>query len=523
MRSVKTIGIVEDEYFFRQALKKYISEYPDAYQVVGEAGNGKAGLEMLLAQQPDIALVDITMPLMNGLEMIDNAIVRGIPTKVIIVTGYGEFGYAKQAIRLNVQDYLLKPLSKEDLIKSLGRVSHQIDSEKMALPVDSNVNRMLADRLAERLIWHGAQDDEARLLIRQLGFPSDGVFITTLIRWAPEEAQKAPVSGDQRDQAYSVARALPALLPADVQHLMCVCEACSVCLVLRLPDTPDAEGAARSILSTLSQSLAGFVPAPLTMAVGAPRRTLDELRDAYQEALTVQRYRLFEKGCTLKYFRSEDAQQAKLLFTQADRTRFSALMRMGNAESVTRFLEEFFSAASINNLSRDALLLGVIEILAAVMEHAALSQMPHTLDILPHLISLNRVDLLHQYVSAIALHALETTASAEAHNAGIIQSVNQYIERNFSDPELRLGTIAEYHYISVQHLCSIYKKQMKSTIGDYIFQVRMNHAKKLLDEGAKNIQILAASCGYDDPNYFARCFRRKFGISPMRYASQVRK
>jgi two-component system response regulator YesN len=67
MRLLKTIGIVEDEYYFRQALKKYISEYPDAYQVVGEAGNGKAGLEMLIAQQPDIALVDITMPLMDGL------------------------------------------------------------------------------------------------------------------------------------------------------------------------------------------------------------------------------------------------------------------------------------------------------------------------------------------------------------------------------------------------------------------------------------------------------------------------
>lgn len=522
MNRVKTISIVEDEYYFRQALKKYISEYPDAYQVVGEAGNGKAGLEMLLAQQPDIALVDITMPLMDGLELIDQAVVRGIPTKVIIVTGYGEFAYAKKAIRLNVRDYLLKPLSKEDLIKSLDRVSHQIDFEKMALPVDSNVNRMLSERLAERLIWHGSEDDEARLLLRQLEFPANGLFIAALIHWAPQEEHDSPAS-DGRDQACSLACALPALISPDVQHLICITEEYGVCLILRLPDVNGAEQKARTILSELSQRLAGLATAPLTMAVGTPRHALSELRDAYREALTVQRYHLFEEGCTLKYFLSEDAQNAKLLFTQADRMRFAALMRMGNSEAVSRFLDEFFRAASSGAPSRDAMLLGVVEILSAVMEHAGFSQMPHTSDVLPRLASLSRTDALQQYIADIALRALEATASAEDQNLSVIQNVNEYIERNFADPKLRLGAIADYHYISVQYLCSIYKKQMKTTIGDYIFQVRMNHAKKLLDEGAENIQILASKCGYDDPNYFARCFRKVFGVSPMRYVSQSKK
>ena len=144
-------------------------------------------------------------------------------------------------------------------------------------------------------------------------------------------------------------------------------------------------------------------------------------------------------------------------------------------------------------------------------------------DVLPHLASLSRVDALHEYAAGIALRALSANASAEDHNAGVVQSVNEYIERNFGDPNLRLGTIADYHYISVQYLCSIYKKQMRMTIGDYIYKVRMNHAKKLLDDGAENIQILAACCGYDDPNYFTRCFRKEFGVSPLRYAAQVKK
>ena len=169
------------------------------------------------------------------------------------------------------------------------------------------------------------------------------------------------------------------------------------------------------------------------------------------------------------------------------------------------------------------MLLGAVEIQSVVMEQTGISQMPHASDVLPYLASLSRIDTLHQYVADITLRTLGDTVNPEDRNASVVQNVNEYIEHNFADPELRLGTIADYHYISVQYLCSIYKKLMRMTIGDYIFRVRMNHAKKLLDIGAENIQILAARCGYDDPNYFTRCFRKEFGISPLRYVAQVKK
>ena len=76
--------------------------------------------------------------------------------------------------------------------------------------------------------------------------------------------------------------------------------------------------------------------------------------------------------------------------------------------------------------------------------------------------------------------------------------------------------------MSVQYLCQIYKKKMNATIGEYIFQVRMDRAKRLLDEGAENITALSARCGYEDPNYFSKCFRKQFGISPLYYAGQRR-
>ena len=123
----KSILIIEDEFYFRQALKKYIAAYSEEFEVCGEARNGQDGLEKLLDMKPDIALVDITMPVMDGITVIKKAKEAHSKTKVIILTGYGEFEYAKKAIQLGVQDYLLKPLQSDELYQSLQyqRGSHQ--------------------------------------------------------------------------------------------------------------------------------------------------------------------------------------------------------------------------------------------------------------------------------------------------------------------------------------------------------------------------------------------------------------
>ena len=119
----KTVLIIEDEFYFRQALKQYLSSHADEFSLCGEARNGEEGLQKIMELKPDIALVDITMPLMDGISLIRKAREAGSKTRMIILTGYGEFDYAKQAIQLGVQDYLLKPLQSDELYQSLSKTA----------------------------------------------------------------------------------------------------------------------------------------------------------------------------------------------------------------------------------------------------------------------------------------------------------------------------------------------------------------------------------------------------------------
>ena len=130
-----TIVVVDDEYYFRQAMKQYLSEWEDEYQCVGESKNGKEGLGLIRKLRPDIVLMDINMPVMSGLDVIqaladENS--GGEPQrKIILLTGYDEFEYARKAVHLGVFDYLLKPIDKQQLKKCLDKASSQIEAERL--------------------------------------------------------------------------------------------------------------------------------------------------------------------------------------------------------------------------------------------------------------------------------------------------------------------------------------------------------------------------------------------------------
>ena len=128
--TTKTVILVDDEFYFRQAMKQYLSEAEKEYRLVGEAKNGKIGLELIRKLRPDIVLMDINMPIMDGLEAVQTLFEEKISSKVILLTGYSEFEYAHKAIRFGVFDYLLKPIDKQDLKKCLNQVVNQIESEK---------------------------------------------------------------------------------------------------------------------------------------------------------------------------------------------------------------------------------------------------------------------------------------------------------------------------------------------------------------------------------------------------------
>jgi two-component system response regulator YesN len=128
------ILIVEDEIRIREGLKKLIQKMCIEHEIVGEAENGKEGLNLIYKIKPNLVITDIRMPVMDGLEMIDEAQKNKCHFKTIILSAYSEFSYAQQAIKLGVTDYLIKPIGVGDLTRVLQSVTTQYELESVSSP-----------------------------------------------------------------------------------------------------------------------------------------------------------------------------------------------------------------------------------------------------------------------------------------------------------------------------------------------------------------------------------------------------
>lgn len=123
--------ICDDEVILRNGLKSWVEKSGLPLKVSGTAGNGPQALELIADQKPFIALMDLNMPGMAGLDVIEEIQNRGIDTRFIIISGHDEFQYARRACHLGVVDYLLKPIDREELVELLKKVLEQIRKEQL--------------------------------------------------------------------------------------------------------------------------------------------------------------------------------------------------------------------------------------------------------------------------------------------------------------------------------------------------------------------------------------------------------
>ena len=160
------IAVIEDERPIREGLVHILNKISPEYQVVGSAENGREGLILLEEQDPDLILLDIQMPDMNGLQMLKEARERGSMTKVVILTAYSDFDYAKKAIALGIENYLLKPVNLTELKNTLSKIKEEIFVEQRGKN-SLSLETVIKDAL------EGEYEEESRLeetLLEKYGF-----------------------------------------------------------------------------------------------------------------------------------------------------------------------------------------------------------------------------------------------------------------------------------------------------------------------------------------------------------------
>lgn len=506
--------IVDDEKLERVLIRNGYQWEQYGFEVIGEADSGAEALEFVKFRQPDIILTDINMPEMDGLELTRQIIKIYPDCRIVIITGYREFEYARQAVKLGVEDFLLKPINVSDIAASMERLKKEIDKENREkleireLRTNSLVDRdVVKESFFQRLVEGRIPEDEAlrRLMMYDcFALPEQSICINIKILRKPENVHSDKI--------------LNLVYRQNWQNVLCFVHYMNNILLFFMGGIiDDIEVKGRFLHKEIYQLFS------LETTVG-----MSDVNYGYD-------------GISASFYQSEDACGASVLLGQNQFISYQTYQKlMSHNEQIGEFDWERLLFAVNNGVHDqvDALISDFSEILRKSgnvnVEYLRLCAM----DLLSKAsVTLNKYGMdINQLMAGKELYqCIQNLATLDGIIIFVRDTVNtitdyhcklkikkenkavkealQYIRTHLYEPGLSLKTIAAHIYANESYLSRVFKKERGISIIAYIMKLRIDESIRLLSTTDMLVYEIAEKIGFREAHYFSICFKKQTGLT----------
>lgn len=522
--------LVDDESVVRDGLKNTIDWQKHGFALAGDYANGREAWDAIEDAKPDLVISDISMPFMDGLEL-TGLIAANYPyIKVLILTGYDEFEYAQQAIRLKVSDFLLKPITAAEIRELLDKVRAEMDQEKQRREdltrLHSQLHQslpLLKERFLERLVAIGLSRPEIEERFAYFGIPAASPPYLALAADIDDFGDRETHFSDAHDAEFLRFAAFN-IFEETVQHredvlLFRTREERMVAVLYGHEDESALSEQAFGIAEEVRHLVNRFLGFTLTIGIGRPCASAEQLPQSYRGALSALDYRfLMGKNRVLGIADLEGEPVAARSPDEGSR-RLAAAVRTGSAAEACAHIEDSVRELKRSRLPIEACFLHMQKLVLTLMDvmqelgiRSGSEALPLWLTDVYKFKTLDEIERwLKEIVSAI------TNAAASSRSRFIREQVGKataYIEANYSSDRLTLQEICRHVLMSTSHFSQMFKQHTGETFIEYLTRVRMDKAKTLLRTTPLKFYEIAGQVGYADPNYFSLLFKKHAGLSP---------
>lgn len=503
--------IVDDEPVIRRGLRETIEWDGLGLEVAGEAADGIEALKLIREIRPEILITDIRMPDMDGLQLIREVRKLDLNIKITILSGYSDYDYLKAAIRLGVDNYLLKPIDNDELVSNLKNAVSEIEKEAVTSLQIRQGTDLLRSNTLRRLVTGHISPEELKEKAGFLHIPLDAgrymCAVCSMNRQIPADSREqfsrdiiADGSGGQR----------MAFMDGDG----------NLALLLVVEDSAD-RNAVRSELEALTDRAAREYEIPLIIGAGRTAENPEQIRDSYLSAKETLEYGAFLKsGGVIWFDEVPETAQAEQIPDRVDYERIKELIRRGEQEKLKEYLEETLDAAvtaagvpyrQIRNLMMH-IAVRTTDCFRTIYGSMNAFREPANFDY-ARLFTLRCYTDMRSWLFQLCDELFAANRTLLGRSTTIVGLAVDYITEHYCEG-ITLRRVAENCHVNTSYLGQIFRKETGSAFTDYVNALRIQEARRLLADPTLKVYEIAERVGFTDYHYFLKIFKKVTGKSP---------
>ncbi|KRE98478.1 AraC family transcriptional regulator [Paenibacillus sp. Soil766] len=526
--------LADDEPIIIKGLKKLIPWEELGIAIIGEAMTGRSLMEQIVLKQPDLVITDISMPDGSGIDVIKEVQKQQLRTKIIFISAYQEFSYAKDALAFGAVDYLVKPIEKSLLLEAVGKAMTQLQeankdqSSKGKLAVyEQKDKKTQLEELFDRLTQGDIRWEEAQRKLQSLNTHFPGACFSVLYvelahvqlqdgRWGEHE---------KRLLVFAVSNLVDELIQLYGSGLV-IQKGENLCVIVNHMRVEDDM---QRLASEMRDKLLFYLKIHLTICIGLPVISLQDIRESYMSAIETMNYSYFEKeGTILSWSQNERHSGSDHVLADAKQAVIKAVIAK-DKQQVQELLGSFFEHATVGaNGRKESAVLIVYAMLTDLMEEMSAVGIDlkvsaeQRIDWQQRMHQFYRYRDLTDFITVTILEILEQVSTAGgSREAQQIKIVKEYIEEHYSE-NITLESMASQVFMNPYYFSSFFKKHTQENFKQYVTNIRMKNAVRLLLQTDLLVYEIAEKVGYQNPRQFSDMFKKSYGKLPHEYKSQIK-
>ena len=520
------VFLVEDEIITREGIRDNVNWAAAGFEFCGEASDGEMALPLIEEAKPDVLITDIKMPFMDGLQL-SKIVHDHMPwVKIIILSGHNEFEYAQSAVKLGVTEYLLKPVSAEDLHRTLSGLYTTLEKDAQRREALKSLQEKALDNLVLnrrrfllKLVMGGVSSSDAIEQSAQMGLDILARYYLVIIIRIELCQDSRPYDYVEYKQVETLVSGFAANNPdilltrKDPEELVLLLKGDSLEQIVQ-------EGSFLSGL--LKDEVEKKTSCKVVIEMGKPQDRLGDIHHSFAEALA-------KTKSFAKYQGWSRLDQDQVDLVTMDHNAIEEFIRFGSIHEFDDFfsstLKPVSEAALRSSLMKHYMFVDIILTTEQFISDFAgkdgkLVSAVHDIEnILNEIKDVGQIKAELKRIFSTALSFRNEQTNHE--RSLILHQAKEFLDENFSDADLKMSQVARKFNISPSHFSTVFRAEFGLTYRDYLSQLRIKHAKLLLRTTNLKSSDISFRSGFNDPHYFSIVFKKKTGLTPLQFRKQA--